>query len=400
MTPFPSLCPLSQNEVRICFTSGGWQLIALCASLRAHALAEPDSSHVRTVLAVAGPGVSQPMRETIERFALALGACQALIWIDDLVADLSRLDDQGLRRVKRAVRERLGVSDPVEVWLSYPHAGPDRLLMESYPEARIIIYEDGLLTYARPWRDGAGLRHRTMATLRYLAAQVRGDGSAEADAFRSEVRLFGWPSRDAHATYLILGDRLGIPQEFRPSARGVDPAILREVLRDTLVDAPARPRASGRRALLLGGNYSTWDLMPRADELRFYTRMTASLSEAGYAVWWKDHPRVSSPFLPEIRTALPGVPVHEYESDHTLPLEVVLQYDPVDLIVGSLSSSLLYGPLICGDGMRAATFAGTVRPLLVWPWTDVANVIEAAVPSVDELLAGQGVSAPGGNLRG
>jgi hypothetical protein len=88
------------------------------------------------------------------------------------------------------------------------------------------------------------------------------------------------------------------------------------------------------------------------------------------------------------------------ESDRTLPLEAVPRYDPVDLIVGSLSSSLLYGPLICGDGMRAATFAGTVRPLLVWPWTDVANVIEAAVPSVDELLAGQGVSAPGGNLRG
>jgi hypothetical protein len=83
-----------------------------------------------------------------------------------------------------------------------------------------------------------------------------------------------------------------------------------------------------------------------------------------------------------------------------LPLEAVLRYDPVDLIVGSLSSSLLCGPLIWADGTRAATFADAVRPLLVWPCTDVAHVTEAAVPSLDEILGGHGASAAGGDPRG
>jgi hypothetical protein len=331
------------------------------------------------------------MRSTVESLAGALIETDGTTWIDDLAAGLDSADDRELDSKISSVRARFG-REPTELWLSNPFTGPDRLLLESFPNSRVILYEDGLLTYARPWSDKVAPRHRAFAMCRWLADRIRGDASADARAFRAEVRPLGWRTRRTHAAYLNLADQLGVPRELARVARRVDPAILRDVLRQVPVHPIARSKIArnnhGRpRALLIGGNFSTWELIPRDCELELYTVKAAKLDAAGYDVWWKDHPRVAGPFLPEIRDALPGIPIRRYDADHTLPLEVVLQYDPVDLLVGGLSSSLLIGPMIGGRSIRAATFANEVGPLLGWPWQRVADLIQSAVPTVECVLS-------------
>jgi hypothetical protein len=111
---------------------------------------------------------------------------------------------------------------------------------------------------------------------------------------------------------------------------------------------------------------------------------------------------LAGPFLPgpapsSVRTSARRVPLRALrplppaigplESDHPLPLDVVLQYDPVDLLVGGLSSSLLIGPMIGGRSIRAATFANEVGPLLGWPWQRVGDLILSAVPTVECVLS-------------
>jgi len=377
----------TREPFRICYTSGGWQLISLAAALRAHRRAEPDADRYETVVAAAGPGLTPAMRVTVETLTGALIESDGTTWIDDLAAGLASADDRQLGATIASIRARF-CDEPVELWLSNPFSGPDRLLLESFPNARVILYEDGLLTYARPWSDTVAPVHRARATLRWIADLIRGDRSANARAFRTEVRPLGWRTRRTHAAYLTLADHLGVPRDFAGIARRVETEILRGVLRDVPAEPIDRSTHGELRALLIGGNFSTWNLMPRESERELYTRIAAHLDSAGYAVWWKDHPRVAGPFLPEIRQALPNTRIHAFESDHTLPLEVVLQYDPVDLLVGGLSSSLLFGPMIGAPSIRAATFANEVRPLLPWPWARVGELIESAVPTVEDVLRG------------
>jgi hypothetical protein len=383
------------SPVRICYASGTWQLIALCAAIRAHHLRFPDAAATETVVVFSGTGTSPALRETLERLAGLYNELHRFVWIDDLLAELHRFDDVELDAAIGAVRERIGVGSAADVWVNYPWSGPDRFLLEAYPDARVILFEDGVLTYTRPWADAHRLRSTTRETLRYVARRVVRDPYARVKAFHSETRLFGRRRRALHASYLLLGDLLGVPRVHRTIAHVIEPAILRGVLESVPVDRAMPDRGDRPRALILGANFSAWNVIPLADELAMYADIVTRVADGGYEVWWKDHPRILEPFHPALQDLLPDVTIHRLQVDSTLPLEAVLLNDPVDLIVAGLSSGLFYTPLITTSKVRTATFVEAARPLLKWPWLDVADLIQAHVPTLDSVLA----NTSSGDLR-
>jgi hypothetical protein len=372
--------------VRVCYLSGTWQMITLCASLREHFARTPHSHHLDTVLVLAGTGTSAALRQKLEDVVTLLGVGDRSVWIDDLMAGLGGVGDREFEARIRMTRERIGARDVAEVWVSYPWAGPDRFLLECYPGAQVVLYEDGVLTYARPW-SGEYSRVSPRETVKYLYRKTAGDSRARVRAFNSESRLLGRRRRTPVASYLLLGHRLGVPSAHRRFAHIVPPRTLREVLEAIPVDSVPRAATTHPRALLLGANLSAWQVIPFEDELGLYVSAVSRLANAGYDVWWKDHPRVPHPFLGALQKRLPDIPISPLELDHALPLEVALLKDPVDLLVGGVTAGLFYAPLITPSQMRAATFAEVMRPLLKWPWLDVADLIQAHVPSLDMVLA-------------
>jgi hypothetical protein len=379
--------PGTGATTRVCYASGSWQLITLCASLRAHHARVPEAVGVQTTIVFSGTGNSPALRRTLERLAELFGHSERIVWIDDLLAELPDFDDAQFEERIGQVRERIGVPHPGEVWVAYPWTGVDRFLLECYLDARVVLFEDGLFTYTRPWGDSDPLKDRLRETLRYMMRRAAADPHARTNAFSSEVRLLGRRKRVLDASYLLLGGALGIPAEHRTVAHIVDPAVLREVLALVPVDLALPPQGERPRALVLGANFSAWKLVPREDELRLYTDVVRKLDEAGYEIWWKDHPRVLEPFHPDIRARLPDIPLHLLHTDHTVPLEAVLLRDPVDLIVAGLSAGLFYTPLISDSRVHVATFAEVARPLLQWPWLEMADLIQANVPTLDAVLA-------------
>jgi hypothetical protein len=372
--------------VRVCYVSGTWQLIALCASLREHLARTPHFHHLDTVVVAAGTGTSAALRQKLEDVVTLLAVGDRFDWIDDLMAGLGGVDDREFEARIRTTRERIGTRDVVEVWVSYPWAGPDRFLLECYPGAHVVLYEEGILTYARPWSDAYSRRGSPRETVKYLYRRTAGDSRARVRAFNSEARLLGRRKRAPAASYLLLGHRLGVPSAHRRFAHIVPPRTLREVLETIPVDSVPRAATTYPRALLLGANLSAWQVIPFDDELGLYVSAVSRLANAGYEVWWKDHPRAPQPFLGPLQERLPDIPVSPLEVEHTLPLEVALLKDPVDLLVGGVTAGLFYAPLVNPSQMRAATFAEAMRPLLKWPWLDVADLIQAHVPSLDMVL--------------
>jgi hypothetical protein len=387
------------SGARVCYASGTWQLITLCAALRAHHARFPELAGLETVVVFSGTGTVPALRRTLEQLGGLYQECHRFVWIDDLLSDLDRFDDREFEAAMRGVRDRIGVDSPAEVWVCYPWIGPDRFLLECYPAARVVLFEDGVLTYTRPWSGAYRLRSTTRETVRFVARRLSGDPRAKVRAFRSEARLFGTRRPALVASYLLLGDTLGIPAPHRRIGYVVDPAVLRSVLESIPVDRSTPDRGDGPRALVLGANFSAWNLIRTADELSLYAGIVRQVADAGYDVWWKDHPRVPVPFHPALQEALPDVTVHRLDVDPTLPLEAALLRDPVDLIVAGLSAGLFYTPMIMGPEVRAATFVQAFRPLLQWPWLDVADLIDAHVPTLDQVLAGSTATTRlGGNM--
>jgi hypothetical protein len=391
---------VSEPAIRVCYASGSWQLTTLCASLRAHHARVPGAAGVRTRLVFSGTGNSPAQRQTLETLASLFGLDEHIVWIDELLAGLADIDDAEFTARIRQVRERVGGGRAAEVWIAYPWTGPDRFLLECFPDARVVLFEDGLFTYTRPWADQHSLRARTTETLRYLARRAVADPRALVRAFYSETRLLGRPRRTLDASYLLLGDKLGIPAPHRAVAHVVDPAILRSVIESIPMPRALPDRSDRPRALVLGANFSAWKLIPHDDELRLYTDVVRRLADAGYEVWWKDHPRVIEPFHSALQQQNPGIEVRLFQPDHTLPIEVALLKDPVDLIVAGLSAGLFYTPLITDTRVRVATFAEVARPFLQWPWLDMADLIQSNVPTLDAVLAvAPGENGPAAEMR-
>jgi hypothetical protein len=387
--------PVTGSPARVCYASGTWQLVTLCAALRAHHLRFPEAAATETVVVFSGTGTGPALRETLERLMGLYDELHRFVWIDDILARLREFDDEDFGAAIAAVRERIGVGSAAEVWVAYPWFGPDRFLLESYPDARVILFEDGVLTYTRPWADAYRLRSSTRETLRYLGRRVMRDPRARAKAFHSETRLVGRKRRAPAASYLLLGDALGVPRVHRAFAHVIDAAILRGVLESIPVHRGMPDRGDRPRALILGANFSAWNVIPFDDELALYADIVTRVDAGGYEVWWKDHPRILEPFYPALQDLLPDVTIHRLQVDSTLPLETALLNDPVDLIVAGLSSGLFYTPLITSSEVRTATFVEAARPLLEWPWFDVADLIQAHVPTLDAVLG----RTPRGDLR-
>jgi hypothetical protein len=386
--------PATGSRARICYASGTWQLITLCAALRAHHMRFPEAAAMETVVVFSGTGTVPAMRETLERLTGLYDEFHRFVWIDDLLTGLRRLDDKQLEATITTARKRIGVGSAAEVWVNHRWFGADRFLLESYPNARVILFEDGVLTYTRPWADAYRLRSSSRETLRDLTRRATRDPRARVKAFHTETRLFGRKRRALDASYLLLGDILGVPRGQRAIAHVIDPAILREVL-EAIPVARTMPDRDGRpRALVLGANFSVWNDIPFESELALYADIVTRVASGGYEVWWKDHPRLVEPYHPTLQSLLPDVTIHPLQMDWTLPLETALLRDPVDLIVAGLSTGLFYTPLITTSEVRTATFVEAVRPLLKWPWLDVADLIQAHVPTLDSLLAGTASSNP------
>jgi hypothetical protein len=296
-----------------------------------------------TRLALYGRALSREMRREMERLASRLFAFDAVVWTDDLLlapvvgGEFSRL------------RERIGCSAPDELWLCKISDSPEAFAMQAFPRAAVVLYEDGLHTYAPQ-----GLDPHSPALERISES------------------------------HLLLGDCLPLPPWLRRLTRvQIGDGHVRDVLTEC-----ARSLASPREfmqsgaAVVLGQCFARWGLMSRAAECGMYERAIATLLESGYAVAWKEHPRADQPFFPEFAARFGG-DVRELALPPAVPVEAAFASGRrgQPLCVSATSTALFTLPRLFGARVR--TFAQELVPHVAGDFAHMADLAMAMAPRLE-----------------
>ena len=379
---------------RLSFALGSWQIVALAAALDeadAQARAAPGGVDDVLVLYETGPvgaalvaamhavaGTVRPWRAVVEAFA-AMGSVER------------RMSQAAYDAAQASLRAAVGPGRVDEIWLCRATRAAERLAIETWPEARVMLYEDGVLSYLPmlPLAPAGGVASRLGDAL---------------DARRPARRLARWKHafdprqfpRVAGA-WMLLGDAFPAPATlasvpWHPVAAGRLRAAI-DRCRAIPAVAAFRPAPTERPAvLMLGQALSRFHAMPRETELAAYRDAVTAIVAHGYDVWWKEHPRATEPFCPEVAAAVPAGRVRELELPFALPIELVADRLRLAACAGGITTALFYLPRLLG--IPAYTVAGAFSAVLHGDWALQNRLFVERVAPLAELPPAASPPAP------
>ncbi len=135
---------------RFVFVHGPWQLIMATSALRQAA----ESGQRRTIDTLViyslpdGP-LSDSLLEVTRRIAAVVWPWQGVVVLNDVIDWWSLRDVPGCTSL---LRDKLGAAEPDELWVVDVPNNPTKITAEAYPRARIVLFEDGLMSYL-PFED-------------------------------------------------------------------------------------------------------------------------------------------------------------------------------------------------------------------------------------------------------
>jgi hypothetical protein len=384
--------------IRVCGAVGTWQQITLAAGL-AQMLADrgTPAEDARNYLVLYEPGGTTPeLRDLMGRLARAVWPWAGVAWADDLLDFRRRIPQARYDRVLRTLRERVGVppGEVDQLWLCWLTRPPEKLLMEAWPAAEVFVYEDGLTSYmpvtVAEGMDGGGLLRGLLDRWRPVRRLRRSHWDLDP---RHRDRVGG--------LYLCASPETPPPDALAHApCRFVDDRHLRAAL-GRVADALPEARETGEDTddgptlLFLGQCLHRNKLLERDAETALYRGVLDGLLARGYRVLWKEHPRATEPFYPELRAGLGTADAGRFarfEPPHALPVEVVAGRMRLAGCVSGISTSLFYLPRLYG--LPCYTYAGELTPHMRGNFVLQNEMVRRAVPPVTALPSSAAAPAP------
>ncbi|WP_245321923.1 alpha-2,8-polysialyltransferase family protein [Mesorhizobium sp. WSM1497] len=365
---------------RICCVFGSWQLLSLVASLRQSTMdgsSPADQEHEDYLLLYETAGVSEHFKTGLAELASKVWTWRRIIWAYDLLTSERKYGQLQIFRIHRLIRDTIGLdaSSVAEIWACFVNRPSEKILLDSYPEAKIVLYEDGLTSYL-PFEMATMSRPPGTRFRRRITAVLIAGLSTISPAFRlrkAADRIERHHLRRVTKFYSLLHeipihDALENVPRFQVGA-SLMRDVIDEACRDALSGGDEHCRASANpRILLLGQALSRNRIMSYAQEAAIYRRIAEQIVERGYDVVWKEHPRISKPFFPELLDAVGNVTadantrIMEANLPHIYPIELVVSRMNIVGCVSGTSAALLYLKWLYG--IKTYTFAETLVPLM------------------------------------
>lgn len=370
----------------ICSAVGPWQVITLAASLR-HDRSAPRTDERYTLL-LHGQR-TRAMEAVTEALANSLWKWDQVIWMDDLDGSPVQCGlSQYLKRIGRLERQMQTlhlVAD--EIWVGKLWSHAESTLVELFPRATIISYEDGLHSYvnkdlgSRGWsafdfRQPRSSLRLALAGATRVSRFARLSGSGIPQHHLARLRVY----------YGVLAQHLR-PGHPIPTEKVVP--LPRQLMKDVLAMARAavgvaEPRTKTKpRALVLGQCFSSFGCMSWTLERVMYSRSISQILSAGYEVEWKEHPRAEKPFGPTIQ-GTSGVDFEISQVPPAIPIDLIISPATYDLVVGLTSTSLIYCQVLHNVPSASLTMGSA---LLSHDNAEMYSLVRAAgVPPLSQAL--------------
>jgi hypothetical protein len=364
---------------RLVFVHGPWQLLVAASALKQASESSGDGARDTLVIySLHSATVPGPIREVMCRMAPALGPWRRVIVLDPSI----EWDLRDVRPSIEALRARLDVDEPDEVWLTSLWVGAEKGAAETYPGARIVLYEDGLHSYieAEDYHVSAARCLREPRET-YRSVRLRLRERMRPDDLSLSPMLPRHLAR-VSASYLWISLMLPPPayQRRLPWVQ-IQPRFLREAIEQAspLADEVVLDGRSGPTAVVLGQCFSNYGDLARDVELDLYIEMAGRLQEMGYEVLWKEHPRTRRPFLPDLIEA--GIGVHGLPDLGPWPIEIFTGRLGLAACASLISTSLFNLPLLFG----LPTFSTVGRHLssFRFPNDVMAQLVAKSIPQID-----------------
>ena len=389
--------------IRVCGVFGTWQLVTLVAALRQANLdrGAPERSGDDYLVVYETRGVPQEFKEVLDRMARAAWPWKRIVWAYDLVLDRSRLTPREFSRTLDVIRERVGDLPPVdELWVCYLTRSAERLLFEAYPEARIVLYEDGLISYIPVRAPGESFSYDPPRSPRQRVGdwfRARRNPSSPYARFRYSGKALNREHLSrASVAYLQLDAAEPLPEALAAiPRRSVDYDRLGSVLEEVALEledelAPALPVAGDSQAprlLVLGQALSRNGTIPRESELALYRSVVGKVLAHGYRILWKEHPRVSDPFFDELQAHAEalgaGDRIESLRLPHAYPIELVApRLDLAGCVVGTSAAPFYLRRLY---GIACYTFSDDLLPAMQGVDVFMNRMVRREVAPLSEL---------------
>ncbi|MGG6263561.1 alpha-2,8-polysialyltransferase family protein [Leptolyngbya sp. AN03gr2] len=272
-----------------------------------------------------------------------------------------------------------------ELWLCKLQFLDERLFADLFSSAQLVLYEDGLHTYAPaqyllnlPKIQLDAPKKSCLTSLFWMQQLVSGELNWMTGVKRSHL------SR-VKTFYSVLGQQLEVSEPFRQvPTEYFQPELLQQVfshLYHTLNCNFYQDKPDRKVALFLGSNLSHLSSFPKEAEVNVFAEAMQQARDQGYMILWKEHPRSRHPLLPDITDQISSDHIIALTAEQKFPIELLLANGNIALCCSTLSSSLFYLRSIYGT--QTAT---CVKPLLPYLSRDFLALSELTLAKIGETL--------------
>ncbi|MES2461095.1 MAG: polysialyltransferase family glycosyltransferase [Armatimonadota bacterium] len=395
--------------IRVCCTVGTWQLVTLAAALQqigedlSEASGGPDEVFEDYLVVYETSGVPDAFKETLQQMAEAIWPWKRIIWAYDLLTSNRNISQRQFDDLRQTLRERVGVPPEQvdEVWVCWLTRPAEKLVFETYPTARIQLFEDGLISYIPVPLSKRLKNDEEPPNLFYaLRARLRNrlDSVWSVRRYRRGRRQMDPRHlRRIGSAYLQLTPDLPPPETLADIPRRfVDYRCLGEALDRVKpilpwADVTEAAECSGTpdRLLVLGQALSRNGIMSRSEEFGIYRDVVDAILAKGYSILWKEHPRISTPFFADLkvyaRSRFPDADerLRQLSIPHAFPVELVADRLCLAGCAAGSSAALFYLKRLYG--IPCYTFGAALAPRMKGFDLSMNDIIRRDVPPLDDL---------------
>lgn len=384
-------------KTRIAFVNGIWQLCMVAAAMRQEQEQHPDRQYRDFLVIYTRKTANSALADFVLQQSSAFWN-----WKDATAIEWTPSQWDGvLRQTKQAVvapiLEAFEIPDCAtvnQVWLCKLQFLDERLLADIFAGSELVLYEDGLHTYAPttflfnlPPLDlsvsGKSIKTSIVSSAFLLREVITGELNWKHQGVkRSHLRRI-------KTFYSVLGDQLQISNAFqRVPTEILRPALLQKFFSQLYRDLGCRfheviasSNSDRKVALFLGSNLSHLHSFPREVEATVFAQSIQQAIDRGYTIVWKEHPRAKEPLYEAIKQKIDSHSIIVLTAEQKLPIELLLAAGNVQLCCSTLSSALFYLKSIYG--IQTVT---CVEPLLPYLKGDFHALAKLTLDKIDTTL--------------
>lgn len=336
---------------RLIHATGTWQIIMAASALRQEAALSDRVS--KDYLVLSAPRLFDEIKQIMLQIASAVWSWQAIIWAEDLLDNnLPNFDRINFPSHLQAFRERVAVKKFDELWVCKLPAKAEKIIVETYASASIVIYEDGLQSYV-PYDNWSLFERQTLSDPKKLktnlAHRVKGKLGGDFRCINHYRCICLNHINRISKVYFFLGRHIPVPIYFKARLKQIENQFILQNLeaiynssKMQFAQILEQQAQSKNLFLVLGQCFSEWKLLSWEEELEIYSKIFSILTEHNFTLLWKEHPRMTQPFYKELTSRYSAINPLELNLHFSWPIELFVK--PLNLVgcVSITSTSLFY----------------------------------------------------------